>query len=163
GRVDPRHDAKAGAAAVNRGFWRSGDPLVWTAAGALALCLIMLFGLVGLVAFRGLAYFWPAELVQLELADGSLVAGQVTGRGRVQVELADGGLVAGQVSGGERTPAAGGTGGGARGRMQLKVGNRDVYGLDFRWIEEDLLTGWSAPPELAVVERLEQGDAYGVP
>lgn len=128
---------------MNRGFWRSGDPLVWTAAGALALCLIMLFGLVGLVAFRGLAYFWPAELVQLELADGSLVVGQVTGR--------------------ERIPAPGGTGAAARGRIQLKVGNRDVYGLDFRWIEEDLITGWSTPPELAVVERLEQGDAYGVP
>ena len=105
---------------MNRGFWRSGDPLVWLAAGALVLCLMMLFGLIFLVGYRGLASFWPSQVVRFELVDGGAVAGEVTAR--------------------ERIPAPDDAGAPPRYRIQVKVGNRDRYGLDFRWIGEDEIT-----------------------
>src|SRR5690606_32537778 len=57
----PSHKEEALIPPARRpGFWRSGDPLVWMSAGALAVSLLMVLGLVLLVALRGAAYLWPA-------------------------------------------------------------------------------------------------------
>lgn len=139
----PSHKEEALIAPARRpGFWRSGDPLVWMSAGALAVSLLMVLGLVLLVALRGAAYFWPAPVLRLELADGSTVIGEQVAR--------------------ERAPAATPSSG-ARHRIQLKVGNRDVYGMDFLWVDEDQIALRETPREIAVLERLQGGDAYGIP
>lgn len=121
-------------------FWRSGDPFVFGTAGAVALSLLMVAGLVLLILVKGLGYFWPAAVVQLTLDDGSQVLGEVVGR--------------------ERAP--GETGGEPTYRVQVKVGNRDLYGLDFRWIDEAAITGRSRPQEAVVLTRFEWGNFYGV-
>ena len=45
----------------------------------------------------------------------------------------------------------------ARHRRQLKVGNRDLYGLDFRWIDDDEIAERQEPAGLLLVERSEYG------
>ncbi len=122
-------------------FWRSGDPFVWTAGGAVAICLLMVFGLVLLVAVNGLGSFWPADVARVELKDGSAHIGEVVGR--------------------ERIPTPGEPGAEARHRIQLKVGNRDVYGLDFRWIDEAEIASMTYPKEIVVLERTGWGNVYG--
>ena len=46
-------------------------------------------------------------------------------------------------------------------RLQLKVGNRDLYGLDFRWIDEDQIAAQSKPQEVVSIERQEWGMFFG--
>ena len=46
-------------------------------------------------------------------------------------------------------------------RIQLKVGNRDIYGLDFRWVDEDQITSQSQPKEVLSIERQEWGNFFG--
>ena len=46
-------------------------------------------------------------------------------------------------------------------RIQLKVGNRDAYGLNFRWVDEADIERREQPAPVVVFERLEWGDAYG--
>ena len=53
-----------------RAFIRSGDPFVWLAGSALALCLLMIAGLVGVVLYNGLGFFWARDLVRVELNGG---------------------------------------------------------------------------------------------
>ncbi|MEX2356993.1 MAG: hypothetical protein WEE51_01610, partial [Pirellulaceae bacterium] len=36
-----------------------GEPMIWLSGGALALSLVMIFGLLGLVIYQGMATFWP--------------------------------------------------------------------------------------------------------
>ena len=91
-------------------FWKTGEPYVLATGAALAIILVMSLTLVGVVMTNGLGYFWPRELVRFELKDGSFALGQITQQ--------------------EKNPISG-----AR-RLQLKVGNRDVFGQDFRWIDE---------------------------
>ena len=55
--------------------------------------------------------FWPSALQQLSLRDGQVVLGKVVDRQVIPDQ-----------------PEAY--------RIQLKVGNRDAYGLDFRWVDE---------------------------
>jgi phosphate transport system permease protein len=118
-------------------FWRRGEPMVWIAGTALALCLLMISGLILLVAWRGLGMFWPQRLERVELSDGAVLLGEVRGRERLR--------------GGE----------GDAWRLQLKIGNRDLYGLDFRWVEEREIVSRSHPADAVAIQRLEYGDLYG--
>jgi phosphate transport system permease protein len=46
-------------------------------------------------------------------------------------------------------------------RIQLKVGNRDLYGLDFRWIDEKDIAQRAWPQDVVAFERREWGNFYG--
>src|SRR5690606_37667372 len=120
---------------------REGAPQVWFAAAALAFSLLMVAGLVLLVLVNALGYFWPGDVARLELASGEAVIGEIVAREPI------------------RSPGQEGT---ARHRLQLKVGNRDVYGLDFRWIPEDDIASVTYPEDITVFERREWGSMYGV-
>ena len=54
---------------------KSGTLWVWMTAGALALSLVLVFGVLWLTAARGLAYFWPAQVIQTTFVekDGSKI------------------------------------------------------------------------------------------
>lgn len=121
---------------MKKSYWSNGDPFIWLTGSALGCCLLMVAGLVGVIAFNALGFFWPAPLAQLELKDGTRVLGRQTDRQEIPGE-------------------------GETYRLQLKTGNRDVYGLDFRWVDEDQIAGRSTPPEVAVLERREWGEMYG--
>ena len=119
-------------------FWKTGDPFVWLSGSALAFCLLMIGGLVAIILYNGLGIFWPQDLVELRLEDGTRAMGQMVGR--------------------QKVPSDSGREGH---RVQLKVGNRDVYGLDFRWIDESDIEGEPERPRDAVVfERQEWGNLF---
>jgi phosphate transport system permease protein len=124
-------------------LWKSGDPFIWLTGGALALSLLMVAGLVLLVMVNGLGFFWLSPIVRLTLADGQVLMGQVTERERIPQPGAPVG-----------TPE--------RYRIQLKVGNRDLYGADFIWVDEDKITKRETPPEAVQIQRSEWGNLYGV-
>ena len=48
-------------------------------------------------------------------------------------------------------------------RVQLKVGNRDLYGIDFRWMDESEIAKRETPAALYLVERSEYGPLIGTP
>jgi phosphate transport system permease protein len=120
------------------GVFRRGDPWIWLTGSALGACLLMILGLLAVILSNGLGFFWPAPVEKLTLADGTVIAGQVMER--------------------ERIPGSDG-----RHRIQLKVGNRDLLGFDFKWIDEDQIRGRERPADLAWVERREYGPLIGTP
>lgn len=46
---------------------------------------------------------------------------------------------------------------------QLYTGNREVYGLGFRYIKVKDFTGVAYPPDILMIERMEYGDAVAYP
>jgi phosphate transport system permease protein len=118
-------------------FWKDGDPWIWLTGGALAACLILVVGLVLLIMVSGLGIFWPDRVVRLKKADGTSVLGSI-----VQTEPIP-----------HSSPPAK--------RIQVKQGNRDLYGNDFLWLEESAIVGREVPPEVVLVERREWGNFYG--
>ncbi|MDR4495937.1 MAG: hypothetical protein R3B74_16285 [Nitrospirales bacterium] len=46
-------------------------------------------------------------------------------------------------------------------RIQLKVGNRDLYGLDFRWVDKADIAATDYPSDVVAFERREWGNFYG--
>ncbi len=126
-----------------RKFWKSGDPFIWLTGGALAFSLIMVAGLVLLVLVSGMGFFWPREVVRLTLTDGKVIMGQVMGREVIPEPAAPPGAP-------------------PKYRIQVKQGNRDLYGADFVWVDEAKIAKREAPAEAAVIERREWGNLYGI-
>jgi phosphate transport system permease protein len=120
-----------------------GDHLVWLTGSALGMCLVMILGMLLVILTNGLGIFWPAALEQVKLKDGSLLAGELTQR---------------QVIPDPDQPTHP-----EKHRLQFKVGNRDLYGADFRWVDEDQIAERTRPRELYLVERSEYGPLIGTP
>ena len=47
-------------------FYKSGTPWIWLNAGAVAISVIMVVGLLALIAVRGLGHFWPKTVYEIE-------------------------------------------------------------------------------------------------
>jgi phosphate transport system permease protein len=109
-------------------------------AGALAANLLLVVGLVGLVALHGLGHFWQSRVRLIELADGPPALGEIVETVR---DVDDHGA--------------------ARERVRVAVGNRDVGGADFRWIDLADVKSETLPPDVGVFERSEWGKLYGTP
>lgn len=135
-------------------YWfKSGSPWVWLTGAAVAINVIMVAGLIGLIAARGLGHFWPADIMQAELVkeNGSkmVIAGELVQSEEVPLEQLRG---AGMTIAGDAETAT---------RYLMKIGNRDVTGLDFTWVLADRLNDTSHPSELFAAERREWGNFYG--
>ena len=52
-----------------KNWFNSGTPFVWLNAGAVSICIIMVAGLIGLIAVRGLGHFWPADIAVFDYYD----------------------------------------------------------------------------------------------
>ncbi len=124
-------------------IWARGDFFIWIAGATLAISLIMVSALMSVVLYNGLRFFWPKEIVQLNLKDGTAVLGQNWER--------------------ERIPRAdlGTNEEKRRYRVKIKRANRDIDGADFIWIDEDRIASTEVPGDAAVFERYEWGDFYG--
>ncbi len=136
-----------------RVWFRKGDPWVWLNAGALSISIVMVLGILFLVAARGLSHFWPHAVVEgiYTQEDGSQIniIGEVTDEEWVPVSrLRESGV---QIDTDEPVVK----------RILVKTGNRDVTGLDFRWLIAERLQQRSTPDDIIVIERREWGNFYG--
>lgn len=131
----------------------SGSPWVWLSAGMVSLNLVMVFGLLLLIAVRGLGHFWPAGVESITLTTvagetstllGNIVDEEIVSAARVRDR-------------GDHVPE----GVDFVARYLVKVGNRDISGADFIWINEPEIVARSNPADMIVVERDEWGNFYG--
>lgn len=136
-----------------RDWFRSGQPWVWLNAAAVSASILMVVGLLLLIAVRGLGHFWPASVVQVHYQAQP---------DKVQTLL-------GEINDVETVPASRIHEAGVVlesellniNRVLLKIGNRDIYGLDFRWLLEPLISERQTPSDVVVIERTEWGNFYG--
>lgn len=137
-------------------YFRTGEAYVWLNAGAVTLCLLMIVGIMGLIAVRGLSHFWPADVMQAvyQTPDGtrSVVVGELYDeKADPASRLTEAGL-----------PVPAGTAPTTEvDRWSIKQGNKDVTGQDFVWVIRPFLQDIQYPEALVKLERLEYGNFYG--
>lgn len=135
-----------------RDYFRSGEAWVWLNAGAVAISLIMVVGLLGLVAVRGMGQFWPANVLQAKYDDhgnSQVIIGEIYDE-KVDTaqRLRESGI---DIPANISTVT----------RYSVRVGNRDVSGQDFRWLMAANLSQREYPADVVVVKRYEWGNLYG--
>lgn len=126
---------------MNKGFWKGGDPFIWLTGGALGFSVIMILALICIVAANALGFFWPGRLVLAQLADSGELLGQVIAR--------------------EEIPGARDGKGQITYRTEFQVANRDLYGADFRWVEDEQIRARTFPDDAVFFERREWGHLFG--
>jgi phosphate transport system permease protein len=131
-------------------WFDSGTPFVWLNAGAVSISVIMVAGLIALIAVRGLGHFWPADIAVFDY-----YATPNTEAIKLMGEIVDEETVSRSRAGNPEYE------GDTIKRDLIKTGNRDVSGLDFRWILNAGIKNISYPEEAMVVERREWGNFYG--
>ncbi|ABA87916.1 phosphate ABC transporter, membrane protein PstA [Syntrophotalea carbinolica DSM 2380] len=118
-----------------KSFWKKGEPFIWLTGAALSVTLLMAAVLIVVVLVNGLGVFWPSRVATATLHDGGSVMGEIM----------------------RREPVYEGQGE----RLQFKVGNRELYGLDFRWVDESDISSIEYLDDAVVLERMEYGNFYG--
>ncbi|RMG30697.1 MAG: phosphate ABC transporter permease PstA, partial [Methanobacteriota archaeon] len=122
---------------------KSGDSYIFVTGLGLLLSLIMVAWITYLILAKGLGFFWPGNLMQVQLDDGKVYLGELWETHVKTMQDENGEVV--------EIP-----------EFQLKIGNRDLYGVDFVWIEEPHVVEKSFPAEAVTIERTEYGNFYGV-
>ena len=123
-----------------KGFLRSGDPFIWMTGGTLAFSLLMIAALIWIVGANALGFFWPDQLRAVDLQDGQKLLGSVRAQEAIPQSVDDGQ---------------------EQYRTQFQVANRDLYGSDFRWVDDSLMTGHAFPEQAMYLERYEWGPFFG--
>ncbi len=130
-------------------WFKSGTPWIWLNAAAVSTCLILVVGLLALVTVRGIGHYWPSRVAQFNYQNNQTIIGEIVESSEMSAEQArDRGH---QVEAGSDILL----------QYLLKTGNRDVTGMDFRWIKAGDIKQQTYPSELMVVERREWGNFYG--
>lgn len=157
----PRRPGNRSARRAASSLLAQGEPMLWLTGGALALCLVMIAGLVGLVLWRGGSTFWPMPVVQVETIDGSSHLGEVTRSGRLVLseEVLEG--MDGEA--GARARVRSERGESEIRRRLVRTGNFELTGVHFNWVSDHELEAESNPEWALVAERLEWGRFYGFP
>lgn len=107
---------------------------IWGSAVCFSLILLILVTLIFVIIFNSLGYFWTPNLQLAQLKNGEQVLGVVQKKEQNLEGLT---------------------------KIQLKVGGRDFYGFDFRWISEQDIEKITSAENAFLVERTEYGDFYG--
>lgn len=111
--------------------WRSGEPMVWVTAAATGTVVLLFVTLLAVVAFHGLRTFWASDVVHFTFEDQSKILGSIKADDE------------------------------EKGRIQIYSGNRDILGLDFRWLKKESITNREKPEDVALLERVEKGNFIG--
>ena len=136
----------------------AGEPYVWFTGMGLALGLVMVVYLLGLIVVNGLNAFWPKRVV--------LVTLDAESSARINNSPVLAGEIVKQQQKIVRTPTRSEKGAATMEQhkeWQLFIGNKDVYGFGFRYIDYNHIEQIVYPRDLMAIERLEYGDAFGTP
>ncbi len=125
-------------------LWKRGDHMVWLTGGSLAVCLFMIFMVVGVIVWNGAGFFWPKPVMLYEMKSGEKHLAIFREKETIALAQAREQHL-------EENPV----------RRMVMVANRDLYGQDFIWLNDQDIASISMPPDAWVLERVEYGPFIG--
>jgi len=137
-------------------WYKSGEPFVWLNAAAVAMSAIAVVGLLAVLVINGFSHFWPSKIASIHYLDPrSQAEYRIMGIDVDDVTVSREQLVS---SGMEHLLQNGEP---LFNRQLLKMGNRDVTGMDFAWFVEEHYQTREYPLGAMILERREWGAFIG--
>ncbi|QMV13492.1 phosphate ABC transporter permease PstA [Vibrio spartinae] len=131
---------------------RSGSPWIWLTGGAVSFSLLAVLGLLLLIGWKGLTYFWPTPLLSWQTLSGERLIGQLYDQDKVLASHLSSPENAKTVEKGDSIT-----------RLHIKIANRDIYPSDFISVLKRQLSEPSKPQGWAVIDRVRDGQFFGKP
>ena len=91
---------------------------IWFTGIGLAITLVMISGLLFLILIKGSDYYYPSKLALISTKDGGKYLGQIVQEENIPKSNLPDSLHESNLF-----------------RYNLKIANRDLYGLDFKWFD----------------------------
>ncbi len=133
-----------------RSWFNKGEHWIWFSASAVSVSVVLVFGLLAMIAYKGLLHFWPHNVYEYQVIQADGQVEQIVGelhdtKLKLVVDEQDSTVV-------HEIP-----------EYLIKTGNRDVYGIDFKWISSKDLNedAISVADGITVIERYQWGNVYG--
>ncbi|GHB91201.1 phosphate ABC transporter permease PstA [Cerasicoccus arenae] len=120
----------------------AGEMYVWLCAMGLAAGIIMVIGLLWVIVANGVQVFWPRPVYEVTLKDGSVIAASIV-EDREKKVAEEGGQFARE--------------------YKLFTGNKDAYGRQFRYVDQNEIVSMNEPADIIVGEREGSGQAIFYP
>lgn len=135
----------------------SGELWIWMNAAAVGISITAVGGLLALIAVRGLAHFWPADIAEIhyqtETGRAAIALGELIESETLSVDQYRGASSDNRHFPETQTLLD---------RWLVKTGNRRLEPPDFQWIYSHRIKEINYPRDAAVFERMEWGNAYGI-
>jgi phosphate transport system permease protein len=122
-----------------------GEALVWLCSAGLALGVLMVVSLLGLIFREGITVFWPKQVVEITLREGS------------SARLGEAPRISGVVVKKQHNERLGSE------EWQFLTGNKDVYGSMFKYVDTADFKSVNQPGGIVVAERMEYGNSIFYP
>ncbi len=133
-----------------KNWFNKGEHWIWFSASAVSVSVVLVFGLLAMIAYKGLLHFWAHDVYDYQVTHSNGQIEQVIGelhdtKFKLVTDDANPEIV-------HEVP-----------EYLIKTGNRDVYGIDFKWINSRNLELEKAKlaDNITVVERYQWGNVYG--
>ncbi len=127
-------------------------------AAAVGISITAVVGVLGLIAYQGFSHFWPSDVQLIKFNDAQGQAHEVYAE---LVELDHISVQQFLESSGNAKWVKPDTQ--VLERWLLKTGNRRINPPDFRWMFLNQISSMAPQPNLLALERVEWGNAYGIP
>ena len=135
-------------------WFKSGTPWIWMTGGAVSLSLIAVVGLILLIGWRGLSFFWPSEIYEFDIVNEQGQHANLIGEIYDSETVLKQQLVEAGVKGLENEADE-------LDRYLIKVGNREFVDLDFMWVLGTTIKDERLADGIVVFERTKNGNFYG--
>ncbi|KJG39184.1 phosphate ABC transporter permease [Photobacterium angustum] len=136
-------------------WFKSGSPWIWVTAGAVSLSLVAVLGLLLLIGYKGLSYFWPSPVYQFDIdiaGKNQTVIGELYDSKAIPLQqLREAGVDVSHMPGPVEM------------RYLIKIGNRERVGTDFFTVLKSQIKHQEIAKNIAVVDRETNGKFYGYP
>ena len=133
-----------------KNWMNKGEHWIWFSASAVSVSVVLVFGLLLMIAYKGLLHFWPHNVYDYQVmhSNGQIeqVIGELHDTKLKLVEDEKNSEIVHEVP-----------------EYLIKTGNRDIYGIDFKWINSrDIdLNHVTLADGITVIERYQWGNVYG--
>jgi phosphate transport system permease protein len=125
-----------------------GEHWIWLSASTVSISVVLVLSLLAMISYKGLAHFWPHPVYEFNIGspngDTTRILGELQEtKNKVVVEAS-----------GLKTLIP---------QYLIKMGNRDVFGIDFKWVSSENVQGEmdTLAKDPVVIERYEYGNVYG--
>jgi len=123
-------------------FWKKGDSYILLTGAGLIFSIGMVVIMIGIIFIKGMGFFWPENLTEFKLKNGTHYLGEIWETKDDKIVDANGKI-------------------NLRKEIKIKSGNRDISGFDFKWLNKNEIEKEFEPSEAVTFERWQNGNLYG--
>jgi len=129
-------------------WFNKGEHWIWMSSSMVSISVVLVMGLIGMITYKGAVHFWPHAVYEYQVEQNGqteMVIGEL--RDSKSRDVTD------SQTGEEKELT----------QYLIKIGNRDVYGIDFRWVNDHAFTSTmdKLSKDVIVIERYEYGNVFG--